>query len=148
MDPQGRFMLKDAQTLTLTQGDGKQTKVTLYANDTLEDVARRINNAISEGLGQGAYIGTGQPGDKFAVFVNQDGAAGPETVAGTIVIRSLIPGSTGRLNFAGDEDVIKALSQFAHQKESPFTRHFTRYCRSRGDNFGRNTGRKDRKTHV
>ena len=122
-DPQGRFMLKDAQTLTLTQGDGKQTKVTLYANDTLEDVARRINNAISEGLGQGAYIGTGQPGDKFAVFVNQDGAAGPETVAGTIVIRSLIPGSTGRLNFAGDEDVIKALSLNVLQdaKESDYT---------------------------
>ena len=122
-DPQGRFMLKDAQTLTLTQGDGKQTKVTLYANDTLEDVARRINNAISEGLGQGAYIGKGQPGDKFAVFVNQDGDAGPETVAGTIVIRSLIPGSTGRLNFAGDEDVIKALSLNVLQdaKESDYT---------------------------
>jgi len=34
-DPQGRFMLTDAQTLTLTQGDGKQTKVTLYANNAL-----------------------------------------------------------------------------------------------------------------
>ena len=120
-DPQGRFMLKDAQTLTLTQGDGKQTKVTLYANDTLGDVAKRLNEAIYKGLGQGSYVKNNT--DNFAVFVNQSGAAGPESVAGTFVIRSLVPGAAGRLNFAGDEDLIKALSLNVIQeaKESDYT---------------------------
>ena len=104
-------------------GDGKQTKVTLCANDTLGDVALRINRAIGDGLGQGAYVKDEGAGKHFAVFVEKDGAAGPETVAGTFVIRSLIPGSTGRLNFAGDEDVIKALSLNVIQdaRESDYT---------------------------
>ena len=93
------------------------------ANDTLGDVALRINRAIGDGLGQGAYVKDEGAGKHFAVFVEKDGAAGPETVAGTFVIRSLLPGSTGRLNFAGDEDVIKALSLNVIQdaRESDYT---------------------------
>ncbi|WP_347712183.1 flagellin [uncultured Fretibacterium sp.] len=119
-DAQGRFMLKDAQTLTLTQGDGKQAKVTLYANDTLGDVARKLNEAIGTGLGQSAYVDNA---GNFAVFVNKDGGEGSESVAGTFVIRSVIPGATGKLSFAGDEDLVKALSLnvIQNSKESDYS---------------------------
>ena len=119
-DAQGRFMLKDAQTLTLTQGDGKQAKVTLYANDTLGDVARKINDAIGTGLGQSAYVDNA---GNFAVFVNKDGEEGSESVAGTFVIRSVVTGAAGKLNFAGDEDLLKALSLNVIQdsKESDYS---------------------------
>ncbi len=130
-DAQGRFLLKDAQTLTLTQGDGKQTKVTLYANDTLKDVAKKLNEAIGKseadgGLGQAQYAeSAGNTGsDHFASFVNAKTAGETsESVAGTFVIRSLVTGSTGRINFAGDEDLIKALSLNVIQeaKESNYT---------------------------
>ena len=55
-DAQGRFLITDPQTLTITQGSGKQTKITLYANDTLNDVAKKLNEAIGSGLGQNKYM--------------------------------------------------------------------------------------------
>lgn len=124
-DAQGRFLLKDAQTLTLTQGDGRQTKVTLYANDTLKDVAEKLNKAIGRPVADGG-LGQAQYADKayFATFVNKKTAADTsESVAGTFVIRSLVPGATGRISFAGDEDLIKALSLNVIQeaKESNYT---------------------------
>ncbi len=129
-DAQGRFLLKDAQTLTLTQGDGKQAKVTLYANDTLKDVADKLNKAIGKpvadgGLGQAQYVDNGE---NFVTFVNKKTVGDTsESVAGTFVIRSVISGSTGRISFAGDEDLVKALSLNVIQeaKESNYTVNIT-----------------------
>ena len=52
---EGVYLVEHPQTLTITQGNGKSTNVTLYPEDTIFDVAERINNAICESLGQGAY---------------------------------------------------------------------------------------------
>ncbi len=117
-DAQGRFMLTDPQTITITQGNGKQAKVTLYANDTLGDVAKKLNEAIAsetDGLGQSKYV---DDGSHFVTFVNKSNDPAEEraknntseAVNGTFVIRSVVPGASGRLSFAGDEDVIKAFS--------------------------------------
>lgn len=120
-DAQGRFMLKDAQTLTLTQGDGKQTKVTLYANDTLKDVQDKLNAAIGVGLGQAKYV-DGEGGKHFANFVDT-ASNNSESVAGTFVIRSVVSGAAGTLSFSGDENIINALSLNVIQdaKESTYT---------------------------
>ena len=120
-DAQGRFMLTDPQTITVTQGDGKQTKVTLYANDTLDDVASKFNEAIGIGLGQNAYV---DDVNHFSTFVS-DAVAGnnAESVAGTFLLRSVVPGANGRLSLAGDEDLIKAFSLNVIQdaKETNYT---------------------------
>jgi flagellin len=128
-DANGKFLLDDPKELTVYQGDGKQTKITLYATDTLEDVRKKLNDAIAYGLGQSQYVNTAPAsastaGTEFVSFV-QDvrNAAGaqvpgkgnlipdnPMSVAGTLVIRSLVPGAGGSLSFSGDEDMIKALS--------------------------------------
>jgi flagellin len=114
--------LTDPQVITLTQGDGTRTSVTLYANDTLDDVARKLNDGIAFGLGQAKYAV--QAADKFVTFVTEnkyaaDGvtrlsgntdAGTSQSVAGTMVIRSLIAGENGRISMAGDEDLLKALS--------------------------------------
>jgi flagellin len=121
-DANGKFLLDDAKEITLYQGNGKKTSVMLYATDTLEDVRGKLNDAIANGLGQSQYVKT--PNAEFVSFVenNTIGAGGgviktgnqmddnPMSVAGTLVIRSLVPGSNGKLNFSGDEDLIKALS--------------------------------------
>lgn len=107
-DANGRFMLEDAQVITLTQGDGKQTSVTLNSTDTLRDVEFKLNNAIAFGLGQAQYLDSHT--DRFVDFVEEETENTPESVNGTYVIRSAIAGKAGELNFAGDEDVIKALS--------------------------------------
>ena len=116
---EGVFMLKDPKTITITQGDGKQTSVTLYGYDTLNDVARKLNDAIAKGLGQGKYV---DDASKFVTYVS-DPANNSESVKGTFLIRSVVPGSSGTISLAGDEGVINAFSLNVIQdaKESAYT---------------------------
>jgi flagellin len=104
---EGRFLLTDAQTITITQGNGKQASVTLYQNDTIGSFIKKLNKAIGEDLGQKEY--TNDP-NVFAQYSSGIDTAGALTFGGTIVISSVVTGSAGQLSFAGDEDLIKALS--------------------------------------
>ena len=117
-DANGKFMLEDPQVITLTQGDGKQATLTLNSTDTLRDVETELNDAIAFQLGQAKYVDSDT--DRFADFVGPDNVVDgtSASVEGTYVIRSLIAGSAGELNFAGDEDIIKALSLNVIQKSS------------------------------
>ena len=54
-DSSGGFMVKTPQTITIHQGDSKTAQVTLYSQDTLYDVRKKINDAIAYDLGQGEY---------------------------------------------------------------------------------------------
>ena len=54
-DSSGGFLVKTPQTITIHQGDSKTAEVTLYSQDTLYDVSKKINDAIAYGLGQGEY---------------------------------------------------------------------------------------------
>ncbi len=109
-DANGRFLLEDSQDITITQGDGQRTTITLNSTDTLDDVAQKLNDAIAFDLGQSQYVGA--DADMFVSFVGEDDVTSstPESVQGTMVIRSAVSGAAGELAFAGDEDVIKALS--------------------------------------
>jgi len=107
-DSQGRFMIEDPQQITVTQGNGKQATITLNSTDTLRDIENKLNDAIAFGLGQAQYV-TGNA-DRFVDFVENSAPNTPEAVDGTFVIRSVVPGRAGALNFSGDEDIIKALS--------------------------------------
>jgi len=106
----GVILVNDPQTITISQGDGRSTQVTLYSTDTLEGLRRKLNEAISVGLGQGRYA-VGDAG-RFVSFVEQGNAVHNtiESVAGTLIIRSMVAGAGGRLSFSGDEDLINALS--------------------------------------
>ncbi len=117
-DSQGRFMLTDPQTITISQGDGKNTSVTLYSTDTLDTLKSKLNNAIANDLGQARFAVS--EANKFVTFVEQ-GSTYPgtlESVPGTFIIRSMVAGAAGKLSFAGDEDLIKALSLNVVQEAS------------------------------
>ncbi len=107
-DANGRFMLEDPQEITVVQGDGTKAKFTLYSTDTLDDVRQKMNDAIANGLGQAKYAI--DAANNFVSFVEEESPNTPDAVPGTFVIRSLIPGNNGTLNFSGDEDIIKAFS--------------------------------------
>ena len=110
------------QELTITQGDGKTATITLYALDTIEDVAKKINDAIANTLGQGKYVNNA---DKFCTL--SDGTNGSESISeeetiynsngvlkqrlfkSTMLIRSAVVGKAGELYFSGSEDLLKAL---------------------------------------
>ena len=121
-DANGRFLLEDPQTITLIQGDGTKASVTLYATDTIRNVQEKINAAIRDQLGQGQYVSSNA--DKFVTYVSEGDEVSntPEALAGTFVIRSVVAGTNGEISFAGDEDVIKALSLSVIQnsKENEF----------------------------
>jgi len=107
-DANGRFMIEDPQNITITQGNGEQAVVTLNSTDTLRDIEFKLNNAVAFGLGQAQYLDSNT--DRFVDFIEDSTYNTPESVEGTFVIRSAIAGKAGELNFAGDEDIIKALS--------------------------------------
>jgi flagellin len=123
---EGRFLLQDAQTLTITQGDGARGSVTLYATDTLKDVAVKLNGAIAKQLGQGRLLsstGYDSAAERFTTFVREKKPDTSEAVRGTFVIRSVIAGVNGEISFAGDEDLLKALSlnEIQASEENSFT---------------------------
>ena len=104
-DEQGNFLLNDPKEITLTQGDGRQAKVMIYAEDTLNTVAKKLNDAIATGLGQSKYVN-----DKNAAFVSfvEGGTQGTEAAAGTIVMRSVLAGKRGEISLSGNEDILNA----------------------------------------
>jgi flagellin len=111
---EGRFLLEDPKTLTITQGNGRQTSITLYGDDTVSTMVKKLDDAIGVGLGQGAYA------SGFVTFSNPV-TAGAGATQGTIVIRSAVPGADGRISLSGDEDVIKGLGLSTLQKATEST---------------------------
>ncbi|MBR1602869.1 MAG: flagellin [Synergistaceae bacterium] len=118
-DDQGNFMLEAPQTITITQGNGKKASVTLYAHDTLGDVAKKFNNAIANDLGQAAYV---DDPDKFVTFVSEATDSTSEAVKGTFVIRSAVAGKGGTLRFSSkNEDLLNAFSLNTIQESTEST---------------------------
>ena len=145
-DANGISLFTLPQTISIAQGDGKSTSITLYSSDTIDDVRMKINDAIAIDLGQGKYtdnvnnfctISDGTQGleavyeetevyrpvyerdsngelvlDEFGnakELIDQKELAGYTTQA-AMIIRSVIPGSDGRLTFTSDnQDLVNAL---------------------------------------
>ncbi|MBQ9629430.1 MAG: hypothetical protein IJR43_09245 [Synergistaceae bacterium] len=131
----GTSLVSRPQTITITQGNGKTTNVTLYETDTMEDVAKKINDAISISLGQGSYtdnpnkfctIADGSENSSESVYVKEpiyseegylseyevDIPAGTligYKISSTMLVRSAIPGNAGELYFSGDNELLNAL---------------------------------------
>ena len=108
-DKSGVFMLTQPQTITISQKDGKRASITLNASDTLNDVRRKLNDAIANDLDQGRYIQGGNA-NNIVTYVESPDISGMETVKGTFLIRSLVPGTAGELTFSSSYgDLIDAL---------------------------------------
>ena len=107
----------------MLQGDGRQTVVHLFGDDTVQDMVNKFNEAIAEQLGQKAYVA---PGDlnKFVSFVSDPPEeTGTETVAGTLVFRIAIAGRIGEIRLASGESIINAfgLSPIQESTRTQFT---------------------------
>ena len=83
---QGNFILDAAQTVTLTQSNGATASIILNSSDTLGSLVQKLNDAISNDLGQGA--------DNIVMLRND----------GTLEINLGIT-----ITFTGSADVIQAL---------------------------------------
>lgn len=125
------FLLNDPQPVTLLQGDGKEAIIYLFGEDTIQDMVDKLNDAIANQLGQGAYVESGDL-DKFVTFVSSPDPTGVETVAGTLVFRTAIAGQVGEIRLASGEPIINAfgLSNIQESTHNQFTVTVT-------DSFGR-----------
>jgi flagellin-like hook-associated protein FlgL len=116
-DSNGNFLLEEAKTISIMQGDGKSASVTIYGSDTLGTLINKLNSAIGgpTGLNQDALFGASPPAQRpYVGFVTpamaaNNAASGLSTVPGTLLIQSAIPGKSGALNFIGDDAIINAL---------------------------------------
>lgn len=115
----GVFMLENPQTITISQGDGKTATVTIYGTDTIRELQDKFNTAIGTDLGQAQYV-DGSGASKFCTFVEEgkQDPQGLETVPGTFIFRSILPGSNGDLTFTGDEDLINTFALNVVQESS------------------------------
>ena len=108
----GVFMLETPKTITINQGDGKSATVTVYGTDTIRELQAKFNYAIGTELGQGQYV-DGSGASKFCTFVEKgsEDTQGLETVPGTFMFRSVLPGAGGELTFSSDdEDLINTFA--------------------------------------
>lgn len=129
-DSNGNFLVEDPQTLTLVQGNGEKTSVTIYEDDSMDTVASKLNEAVRDGLGQGELEGLSES-EQFVTYVDEELAAqhddGPYSVAGTMVVSSAINGGDGEITFVGDEEFTNALSLniIQESEENNFTVNIT-----------------------
>ncbi|MGM0652763.1 MAG: flagellin, partial [Bacillota bacterium] len=110
------FLVEDPQTITLVQGDGKQTSFTIFGTDTIGDVEEKLNDAIHNGLEQ-SDVNT-ENSEGYATYVSDAEDDGFFSVEGTFIIQSAITGGDGEITFVGDEGVINALSLTTVQESS------------------------------
>ncbi len=112
-DANGNFILQDPQTLTLVQGDGTKTDVTIYGGDTLDEVAKKLNNAIANGLGQAKYV---DDASHFVEFIGTKSAGNladttSDSVPGTFIFRTIVPGEAGKISISSaSEELLNAFS--------------------------------------
>ena len=113
----GSFVLDTPQDITITQGANSST-ITLYAGDTIEELTKKINDAIAGDLGQAKYT---NDYTHFAEYVYAS-TKNSESVEGTMIIRSIIPGEEGEIHFSGSEEILNALglNTIQESKESEY----------------------------
>ena len=130
----GVSFFAEPQTIRITQGDGKTANVVVYGGDTIDDLRKKINDAIADDLGQAQYtdnrenfctIADGTQGTSESVFATESvkmyqrdsngiildsndnpvmADSGLQTRKGTIVIRSAVAGKAGELTFTADNE--------------------------------------------
>ena len=131
---QGTFIVSEPQELTIVQGNGQTASLTLYGNDTLYDLADKINSAVSNTLGQAAYV---DDSGKFSTItdteLSPDDDGESYTVKANLVLRSALPGKSGELFLSGNDDLLEVLGMNTVQEASESTYNVSIYDADSGE---------------
>ena len=131
---EGTFIVSEPQRLIIVQGNGQTASLTLYGNDTLYDLADKINEAVSDSLGQSAYV---DDSGKFSrltdstLSLNEDGES--YTLNASLVVQSAVPGKSGELFLSGNDDLLEALGMNTVQESSESTYNISIYDADSGE---------------
>ncbi|MBQ7219863.1 MAG: hypothetical protein IJS28_02670 [Synergistaceae bacterium] len=130
----GTFIVSEPQKLTLVQGNGQTASLTLYEHDTLYDLADKINSAVSDTLGQAAYVDdAGKFSNVTDIQLSPDDGGDTYTVNASLVIRSALPGKSGELFLSGNDDLLGALGMNTVQESSESTYSVSIYDADSGE---------------
>ncbi|GAB7140392.1 flagellin [Deferribacterales bacterium RsTz2092] len=104
----GRMLLDITQELTV-YGNSRQATVFLEADDTIADLVNKLNKAIVKDLAMGTS--TPEVNSKLIQYVTMPNTRSDalDSVHGTLLVQSAIPGKQGELAFTGDSDILDAL---------------------------------------
>ncbi len=117
-DASGNFLVENPETITLIQGDGKQTSITIFKTDTIQNITDKLNDAIHVGLEQNEISDTVKANYVQYVAPGTKTSDGLFSVEGTFIIQSAVTGKDGEITFVGDDRVINALSLTTIQQSS------------------------------
>lgn len=109
-DANDRFLLDGPALITIQSGDGRSVDILLNPLDTMSDLEKKFNDAIANGLGQREHLKIGA--GKFVEFVRESNVVPwtSNSVEGTLVFRSQVPGKAGMLQFSSKpEELIQIL---------------------------------------
>ncbi|MFO7736054.1 MAG: flagellin, partial [bacterium] len=108
-DDDGNFILGDnGKMISVYNESGEKADIFIDAQNTIGEVAGKINNAIKDGLDMGT--GVDNVDKNIATYVNEAMPGTDEALQGTIVVRSPEMSMAGQLYFSADEDLMNALS--------------------------------------
>jgi flagellin len=121
-DAGGRFLVANPQNISLVEGDGKGTTITINGDDTLNDVARKYSSAIAKGLGQNTIEGASAATANMAIY-NTTAGSGVRAVSGVFVLSSAKAGADGTIRAVGDSLLMQAFgfNQFGEVNEAVYS---------------------------
>ena len=105
-DNDGNLVIEAPKAITM-RGNGAKAEITVSADMNLEQFTNAMENAITKDVKEG---GLGLKGSTFAY----------DQLSGQVVFESGRSGQTGDVNFAADENLIKAIGfQITQESEAP-----------------------------
>jgi len=129
-DVNGKFLLDNDQSVTMIQGDGAKTTISISGTDTLAQVATKFNDAIknANGLNQGAMSGVVSANSVgFCYFVTATAVSSGAAVAvvGKFVIASAKTNVEGNINVTADQSILNAFG-FSEARAATMTSYTVR----------------------
>jgi len=108
-DDNGNFILgENGKSITIYNSFGDSTDIYIDGEDTIGEIADKINSSMVDDLKMGT--GNNTADSHLAEYITQGYESTEASVKGTIVIRSTLPGQDGQIFFSSDEDLLNALS--------------------------------------
>lgn len=133
----GRMILDNTQELTIYGGNGTSATIYVEGNDTIQDFADKLANAIANELGMGSD--TISTSDLVQFIADGAQTSNNAAVPGTFVIQTALMGSASELKFSGDENLINALSLTTIQNAKEADMTVTVYDAHTGSKVGSDT---------
>ncbi|HBF37274.1 MAG TPA: hypothetical protein DDW50_08125, partial [Firmicutes bacterium] len=121
-DAGGKFLVENPQNISLVEGDGKATTITINGDDTLNEVAVKYAGAISKGLGQDTIAGVSANAKNMSVY-NTTKGSGVRAVSGVFVLSSAKAGQDGMIHAIGDSALMQAFgfNQFGKVNDAVYS---------------------------